>query len=394
MKKSIFRLGLLVALCCFAVNVQATGNGQIIVKATEQITNETDGRPEKPLETVDEPPCFPGGNGALNKWLSSNIRYPESAQKQGVQGRVVVKFIVEKDGSVSNVEVVKSASPELDAEAVRVIKAMPNWTPGKNNGKLIRVYFTLPITFTLQDSGVSDYGPKKTYNQKKNEAEELERKGDAEVSKGNIRDALAFYKLAYDSFPFDLSPIEKSEVLLQDDKEALTDLYSSGMERLQRELAQSNDPGPYLELYYGNAIYLLEGLSALDPSDLDLKLLLQSYYVMTENFDKFIAMSEEIYPTLQKNTDFDDETKQRLLNGYACALVYLKDYKKVIKKIAPYKDFLMKSSNPELSGPSIYMLGLAYRETGKKKEAAKIKDWLLKNAPEAYQAFSEDLGEL
>ena len=107
--------------------------------------------PDKPFEAVEQPPVFPGGQSALNKFLSSNIRYPESAQRDGISGRVVVKFVVEKDGSVSGATVIKGVDKALDQEALRVVKKMPKWQPGKQGGEAVRVYFTLPVTFKLQD---------------------------------------------------------------------------------------------------------------------------------------------------------------------------------------------------------------------------------------------------
>lgn len=103
------------------------------------------------LTAVEHPAHFPGGQEGLMKFLSNNIKYPQGAQDKGIRGRVVLHFVVEKDGSVSNIEIVKSVDEELDAEAVRVVKRMPNWIPGKNNNHPVRSYFTLPITFKLQN---------------------------------------------------------------------------------------------------------------------------------------------------------------------------------------------------------------------------------------------------
>ena len=105
----------------------------------------------KVFEAVEQPPAFPGGEAALMKWLSSNIRYPESAQQNGTQGRVIIRFVVEKDGSISDVKVAKGVDKELDNEAVRVVKRMPKWQPGKNNGQAVRTAFNLPVTFKLQN---------------------------------------------------------------------------------------------------------------------------------------------------------------------------------------------------------------------------------------------------
>jgi protein TonB len=99
---------------------------------------------------VEEQPEFPGGQAALMKFLSDNIRYPVIAQENGIQGRVICSFVVEKDGSITDVQVVRGVDPSLDKEAVRVIQSMPKWKPGKQRGKPVRVRFTLPIVFRLQ----------------------------------------------------------------------------------------------------------------------------------------------------------------------------------------------------------------------------------------------------
>ena len=105
---------------------------------------------EEVFDVVEQMPEYPGGMQALFEFLSQNIKYPEDAQKQKVEGRVIVTFVVETDGSISNVEVAKHAFPSLDNEAVRVIQAMPNWTPGKQSGKVVRVKYTIPINFSLK----------------------------------------------------------------------------------------------------------------------------------------------------------------------------------------------------------------------------------------------------
>ena len=104
----------------------------------------------KVFDVVEVMPTFPGGQGALFEWLSKNIKYPVVAEENGVQGRVIVTFVVERNGSITDVQVAKSVDPSLDKEAVRVVKAMPHWIPGKQNGSAVRVKFTVPVTFRLQ----------------------------------------------------------------------------------------------------------------------------------------------------------------------------------------------------------------------------------------------------
>ena len=104
---------------------------------------------EKVFDVVEQMPEFVGGQAELMKFLAENVHYPEAAYKLGKQGRVIVTFIVEADGSVSNAKIVKKVSDELDAEALRVIGTMPKWKPGMQNGKAVRVKYTIPITFRL-----------------------------------------------------------------------------------------------------------------------------------------------------------------------------------------------------------------------------------------------------
>ena len=100
-------------------------------------------------ETVDQMASYPGGIPALMDFLNENIKYPEQSEREGIEGRVVAGFIVERDGSVSNIEILKSVHPLLDAEVVRVMSLMPNWIPGRQNGQPVRVKYSLPITFRL-----------------------------------------------------------------------------------------------------------------------------------------------------------------------------------------------------------------------------------------------------
>ena len=101
------------------------------------------------FDVVEVMPQFPGGQIAMLQYIMKNIKYPEQAMKEGIQGRVAVRFIVEKDGSISDVKPILSVHPLLNKEAVRVVESMPKWTPGKQNGKPVRVRFNLPVMFKL-----------------------------------------------------------------------------------------------------------------------------------------------------------------------------------------------------------------------------------------------------
>ncbi|MCR5159004.1 MAG: energy transducer TonB [Prevotella sp.] len=131
---------------------QGSDEGQEVLKQNQVVVEKVEEKEEetKVFEVVEQMPQFPGGDAALMQFLSSHIKYPVVAEENGIQGRVVCTFVVERNGSITDVKVVKSVDPSLDKEAVRVIKSMPNWIPGKQNGSAVRVKYTVPVTFRLQ----------------------------------------------------------------------------------------------------------------------------------------------------------------------------------------------------------------------------------------------------
>ena len=136
-----------------AFNVEGNDEtGGEVLKAKEVIAEPEPPKVEetKVFDVVEEMPQFPGGQAALLEYLAKNIKYPVVAEENGVQGRVIVTFVVERDGSITDVRVVKSVDPSLDKEAARVVKSMPKWQPGKQNGSAVRVKYTVPVQFRLQ----------------------------------------------------------------------------------------------------------------------------------------------------------------------------------------------------------------------------------------------------
>ena len=133
--KKVLLMSLMAVFCLTTVSAQKT----VVSQKNDDV-----------FDIVEQMPEYPGGMQALFEFLKENMKYPEDAQKQKVEGRVLVKFVVETDGSIFNIEVVKNAFPSLDAEAERVTRLMPKWTPGKQKGQVVRVKFVLPINFSLK----------------------------------------------------------------------------------------------------------------------------------------------------------------------------------------------------------------------------------------------------
>ena len=131
---------------------QGSDEAEHVLKVNEKVVDEIPPAVEetKVFDVVEQMPQYKGGDQALMDYLNKSIKYPVIAEENGIQGRVVCTFVVERDGSITDVKVVRSVDPSLDKEAVRVLKSMPKWIPGKQNGSAVRVKFTLPVTFKLQ----------------------------------------------------------------------------------------------------------------------------------------------------------------------------------------------------------------------------------------------------
>ena len=158
---TLFKVGFAMPALLLAMLIFAAGSSNILsAQDTQQKTtvdqkalNTAVTAQEDPVyEIVKEMPSYPGGTNALVQYLVTNIKYPQEARTKGIQGKVFVQYIVEKDGSVKQVKVLEGFDSECDAEAVRVVKAMPKWIPGKNDaGEPVRVQFVLPIKFSLDE---------------------------------------------------------------------------------------------------------------------------------------------------------------------------------------------------------------------------------------------------
>ncbi len=131
-------------------DTEADENTEIVEYQAVEVVEEEEDHSDEIFMIVEQMPVFPGGDAALRKYLAQEVKYPVIAQENGIQGRVFVKFVIGADGSVSNVEVARPFDPNLDKEAVRVVKSMPKWSPGKQRGKPVRVSYTVPINFVLQ----------------------------------------------------------------------------------------------------------------------------------------------------------------------------------------------------------------------------------------------------
>ena len=143
----LFNISALVLLV--VVFAPARANAQDKKEKTTQTQKDTT-TDDKVYEVCEQMPTYKGGDVALLKYLTDSVKYPELAKKHGVQGRVIIGFIVEKDGSLTDVKVLRAVDRALDAEALRVVKGMPKWIPGSQNGQHVRVKYNVPVPFRLE----------------------------------------------------------------------------------------------------------------------------------------------------------------------------------------------------------------------------------------------------
>jgi periplasmic protein TonB len=152
-KSTVLKLFLIPIIFSGLVLLSLNASGQNATKVKTEKTppaSDKDGMIDGAYQKVDELPVFPGGDTALLKYIAENTKYPKDAKEKGIQGKVITRFKVKTDGSVSDVSVINGVNPSIDAEAIRVVGSLPRFTPGKLKGKIVAVWFMVPITFSLK----------------------------------------------------------------------------------------------------------------------------------------------------------------------------------------------------------------------------------------------------
>lgn len=187
------------------------------------------------IQSLDSEPEYPGGINGMMSFLAQNLVYPESAMENSIQGKVVLKFVVTKDGNVANVEVIKSVDPALDAEALRVVSLLKGFTPGVYEGKKVNVWYTLPVNFKLQD----DYQEIPEFDAVAIDSigyQEMMTLGLQAQKDNNLPHATSYFKEAYHINPYSIDPLERIVKLNNaNGKSDLNyDIYEYGVDQLTR----------------------------------------------------------------------------------------------------------------------------------------------------------------
>lgn len=320
---------------------------------------------------LDSQPQFPGGIDGLMQWLGQNICYPEQCAENNIEGKVLVKFTVFKDGSVGNVEIVKSVHPLLDAEAERVVMALPKWTPGVLDGENVNVWYTLPINFKLQGD------PREA------ESQQFVNLGNEALAQNNTAHAYAYYKEAFDILPTQFNLIAKCDSLLAGDTTKQIDFYKWAVGRLMREAqkdqVRAND-------YLANAISLQEKVVTANPNDLDELIAMEILYSYASDHSNVVSTAARIYSLLPSN-EFDTLVDAMALDS--ASRFCLNDFNGVVNLVSPKLDLLFSSANPNKRVDPQLDLADAYIMLGKYKDAKKIIDRVKSFVPDIFDIIVE-----
>lgn len=372
--KNIFPfIMLLVVLPTTAQVTQKFTEIQIVEdKAPDKVNVNGKNIPVYEIRSLDEEPQYPGGIDALMSFLSQNIVFPPTAVENGIQGRVLVKFVVTKNGEVANPEIVESVDPSLDSEALRVVSLLKGFTPGVFNGEKVNVWYILPISFRLQD----DEPDKEEFDAVPIDSagyQEMMDLGLAAERDNNLSLATSYFKEAFHINPYSIDPIER--IVRMNDANGKSDLnyeiYEYGVDQLSR-WNQLNGTG-------NSAIFpmkwLAEKMWKVNPDDLYPQFALLWTYLQAPSMSLRTmadSLMDKLLPLSEQRELWDQY-------GYMMSLktFFLTNEDDIIALYEPNVEKLMKS--PQGSG-ALAILSLIYSE--KKGDTVKAEKYM-KMAEEA-----------
>lgn len=363
---------LMVLVACVVSAQQVTEIAIVPDKPEKAIIN---GKEVEVLVAPQVMPEYPGGINGIMTFLSENLRYPSEAAEKGLQGRVLVQFVVDTKGNVSNVEIMKGVAPSLDAEAIRVVKMLNGWTPGKMDGKPVNVWYNLPISFKLQDDSLQDdeWDAVPIDSVGYQEMMDLGLKAQQE---NNAVHATAYFKEAFHINPYSIDPLERIVKMNNANGKASENaaIYEFGIDELTR-WNRLNGTGM-------SAIFPMEWLAEqmknIDPNDLYPQFALMWTYLqapLATTREKANEMMDVLIPICKEREMWDQYGHMLSLKTF-----FLTDEDAIIALYEPNVEYLSKS--PQGAG-ALVILSRVYRESkGDAVKAAKYMKMAEESDPE------------
>lgn len=321
----------------------------LVIKEEKEISSEEEDKTKLQndnltMAMVEEAPEFPGGSKALIEWLGQQIVYPTEAAEQGIEGRVTIEFIIERDGSISSVKVARGKHPALDAEAVRVVSNMPRWKPGLNAGRPVRVTHLLPINFILDKP--KTITPSTSHAKIDSIAyERMMKLGDQALKENTITHAQAYYHEALAINPLEYAPVEKLILINKGDEKAIYETYNKASSLLFQYMTKNGFDSNTIEKMENHVNSML----AIDPQNHDQQVPLLYAYLSNgskQYIEKVKALIEPLIIRSEQHGFWDDYAqltmiKINMLENDEEIILYCKNKTENLTK-SPYGSMALK----------------------------------------------------
>lgn len=358
-KLVIFLCSLLCVVCSYAQQVTEIA---IVPDTPEDVV--IDGKRVKATEEPDVMPEYPGGINALMQFLSENIVYPASAAENSIQGRVLVQFVVGTDGKVSNVEIRQGVESSLNEEAIRVVKLLKGWNPGKVDGKNVNVWYVLPISFRLQDDAPEDIEQWDVVEIDSIGYREMMDLGLKAQAENNLRHATAYFKEAYHINPYSIDPLERIVTMNNAAGESNLNyaIYEYGVDELSRwNKLNGTGNGALFPMEW-----LTEQMGKINSEDLYPQTSLLWTYLQAPSQDakqKADALLDRLIPLFEKSEQWEQYGHLMSLKSF-----FLQNEDAVIALFEPNVEKLAKSP---MGVGALVTLSQVYKERGDTQAAEK-----------------------
>lgn len=345
---------------------------------------------------LDEKPEFPGGQEAMYRWLADHISYPEEASRAGAQGRVVLEFTINKTGDICDIRILRSRHPALDAEAVRLVRSMPRWKPGRKNGEPVIVTYTLPINFKLapetQDNTSTSNSSNALFSEKDlKDAAMFREYGQKSLAAGDNSTAIKYFEESFRIVPTQSELITICDSICGLDRELREQVFDRAADALL-SFMDSHVEGDLHNVYL-SAVMVFEKLGRLRPSDISVHGQLQFFYYSACDPEKAVKQAQYIY------NHFPSINPQQLLGvvwvDVFCRF-YLKDYQGIVNIALPRVDICFEQAGADFEQCSqiIQSMIYSYAKLGKDKEARKLMKRIQSEWPDVYTSIYESFNSI
>lgn len=331
---------------------------------------------EKIYTHIDKMPQFPGGEAELMRWIAYHIKYPKKAYENKIQGKVILEFIVTSEGSIDQINVIKKVDPELDNEAIRVIKSLPKFIPGEIDGEPVNVWYTIPINFKLkaEDENVEIF-EKKDYDK----ASSLYSKAVLLEQSENINDAVSYYLESFYIVPQDISIIEHAYNISNDERQK-EQICTFANNRLFRFYMDSFGKVKDMIQLRNDLITKQQHLVKLSPNNTDILFNLEYYLFHSKDYEALRKTAKMIYALTEGS---DEETFSFAMELEAYSLFDLKDYTSVINLVVPKIPLIRNTSRKG----ALFVLGETYLTTKQYDKGKELYTFLKESDAENFEGW-------